>query len=85
MTADYIFEFLTGTSSVAATDTGLYVKYQGTERELTFYLDGSGSVFSIGGTDSFERDGPSVGTLGQSNFQLLLSIIDLCCVYLMSE
>ena len=64
-TADYIFEFLTGTSSASATDTVLYVKYQGTEGELTFYLDGSGSVFSVGGTDTFERDGPSVGTLGQ--------------------
>ena len=53
LAADYEFEFLTGTNSVSATDTELYVKYQGTEGELIFYFDGSGSVFSIGGTDTY--------------------------------
>ena len=77
LAADYEFEFLTGTNSASATDTELYVKYQGTEGELIFYFDGSGSVFSIGGTDTFERDGPSVGKFGQNNSYLLLSI--KCC------
>ena len=42
--------------------------------EYTFYFNGSGSVFSVGGTDTFEQDGPALGKLGEDtcNFQQLL-------------
>ena len=61
--------FVTGTHSEAATDAEMYVKLQGTDGDHTFYFDGSGGVFSVGGTDTFERDGPSVGTLGEDIFE----------------
>ena len=72
-TADYKFDFVTGDDTEAATDAQVYVTLRGIVGELTLYFNGSGSVFSVGGTDTFERDGPAVGKLGEDtcNFHQL--------------
>ena len=69
--ADYKFEFVTGDDTGAATDAQVYVTMSGIVGEHTFYFNGSGSAFSVGGSDTFERDGPALGKLGEDtcNFQ----------------
>ena len=69
LTADYKFEFVTGEDTEAATDAQVYVTLRGIVSEHTFYFDGSGSAFSVGGTDTFERDGPAFGKLGEDKFK----------------
>ena len=71
--ADYKFEFVTGDDTAAATDAQVYVTMSGIVGEHTFYFNGSGSAFSVGGSDTFEQDGPAVGKLGADtcNFQQL--------------
>ena len=65
--ADYKFEFVTGDNAEAATDAKVYVTLRGIVGEHAFYFDGSGSAFSVGGTDTFEQDGPALGKLGEDN------------------